>query len=234
LPPPFKKRAAMPLPEPPAPEPPKPEPPAPAAIAEPVPPAPVDIAPAPAPAPLRPPALDRRLVLAVGALALLAFIGLGFALSGGDEEASPRPVAKTVAPEADAEADAEVADQVEVAAEAELAPVAEAEPAPPEKARPAKKRKATRTARAEPRPAPRAEPQPKRTERPRMVRLSLRSSPPGATFRVNGETLNASNETMVPSGSTATVTAVLRGYKRVTRQLQVRKGASLVIDLERM
>jgi hypothetical protein len=165
-------------------------------------------------------ARKRRVAWAAGAIAMSALVGVVFAIgTGGD--AAPRVAATTAAiepPPAIAEVEPEPEPTPVIAPPVVEAPSAAPEPRKAAPVRPRAKGKAPK----------------KRPAAPRTARLTLKSSPPGATFRVNGKTVTASNQTMVSTPATVTITAVIRGYKRTTRSVQIRKDTSLVIPLERM
>ena len=81
-------------------------------------------------------------------------------------------------------------------------------------------------------PTQRAPESPARTQ---LARLTLASSPPGATFVVNGEALGrGTTQTTVPALSKVKITAVLRGHKRATYTVRVGRNTSVVIPMERL
>jgi len=204
------------------------------------------------------PRRSRRVVVAVAGIAVMAFIGGAFALGGGgSDDTAPREASPAVAaPNPAVEAHAAIAAQP---TPVEPAPVAEAPaaaaPAPGTRAEPSRaanrpvRRDADHRRRApariksvkQPRIVRTAPPAaPPRTAavvttKPRMVHLSLTSSPPGAVFVVNGQILDRGvNHATVPTSGAVKITATLRGYKRTTRSIQVGKDTSLVIPLEKM
>jgi len=177
-----------------------------------------------------------RVIAAVGALALLAFIGAAFALGDSAHDEGQGPSAPKTAREAPAAAVAPAPAPPPVAVEpvaVEPPATIEIERAPAAPTAPVAKAGRQPRARVARRPASQARaaaaPGPRQ-----LARLSLSSSPPGAAFVVDGASLDRTNQTAVPSFTTVKVTAVLRGYKRTTQTVYVRTDASVVIPLQRL
>jgi hypothetical protein len=215
-----------------------PPPPAPAE-----PPPPVTAAPAPVPAPdddeplpplgwqLPPWLRSRRVQIGLGVAGAILLIGLVAALAGDDEPpATPAPVASAERVDAGLAVgppppDAEPAptEPEPEAAPAEVDVEDAEEPPPPTR----RKREPKKTAKTEPKT------EKKKSATGRQVRLAVKSNPPGASIRVDGRPLDGGS-VMVAAGSTVKVTATKRGYRRLTRSIDVGKNTSIVLKLEEM
>lgn len=210
--------------------PPPPAPPAPEVTAAPAP--PEDDEPLPALGWQLPPWLrSRRVQIGLGVTGAILLIGLIAAIAGGDEDAPPTPAQVAGAERIDAgvAAGPPPPDAAPAPTEPEPAEVGveEAEETPPATRRERAPKKKEKTAK---KPEKQTE---KKSGSGRMVRLAVKSNPPGASIRVDGRPLDGGS-VVVAAGSTVTVTATKRGYRRVTRSVDVGRNTSIVLELEEM